>query len=75
MRDVVDLVWEALRLRRLKAQLLTATAYEGMALVLGAASRRQTPIRSRGNGRCATRRRLVTKVEAVLASAGLSWTR
>ena len=33
VRDVVDLTWEVLRLRRLKAQFLTATAHEGLALV------------------------------------------
>ena len=35
VRDVVDLTWETLRLRRLKAQFLTATAHEGLAMVLG----------------------------------------
>src|SRR6201988_3614822 len=30
IRDIVDLVWEAFRLRRLKAQLMTARARDGM---------------------------------------------
>jgi hypothetical protein len=34
VRDVVDLVWEVLRLRRLKANLLSACAHEGMKEVL-----------------------------------------
>jgi hypothetical protein len=34
VRDVVDLTWDAFRLRRLKAKLLTATAHEGMAATL-----------------------------------------
>jgi hypothetical protein len=34
MRDVVDLAWEAFRLRRLKADLMSAAAHEGMAEVL-----------------------------------------
>ena len=34
VRDVVDMVWDALRLRRLKAQLLTVSAYEGMHTIL-----------------------------------------
>jgi hypothetical protein len=34
VRDIVDLVWESFRLRRLKAHLMTASAHEGMAQVL-----------------------------------------
>ena len=34
IRDVVDLSWEVFRLRRLKAQLMAASAYEGMGQVL-----------------------------------------
>jgi hypothetical protein len=34
VRDIVDLVWEALRLRRLKANLMTATAYRGLQQIL-----------------------------------------
>ena len=36
VRDVVDLVWEALRLRRLKASLLTSTAHTGLRRIIGA---------------------------------------
>jgi len=35
VRDVVDLVWDAFRLRHLKAHLLKAAAHEGMADILG----------------------------------------
>jgi hypothetical protein len=34
VRDLVDLVWEAIRLRRLKASLMTATAYRGLEQIL-----------------------------------------
>lgn len=34
MRDVVDLTWEALRLRRLKAQLLSSSMAKGLEKVL-----------------------------------------
>jgi hypothetical protein len=35
VRDLVDLVWDAFRLRRLKANLLTAVAHEGLRTILG----------------------------------------
>jgi hypothetical protein len=35
VRDVVDLVWDAFRLRRLKAHLLKSAAHEGMAKLIG----------------------------------------
>ena len=34
VRDVIDLVWEALRLRRLKADLIAANAHEGLEQIL-----------------------------------------
>ena len=34
VRDIVDLVWEVLRLRWLKANLMTATAYRGLQQIL-----------------------------------------
>ena len=34
VRDIVDLVWEVLRLRWLKANLMTATAYRGLEQIL-----------------------------------------
>ena len=55
VRDVVDLVWDAFRLRRLKAHLLTAAAHEGVAKLSGRCSTGISPIRSRGDGRFAMR--------------------
>src|SRR6516225_5762374 len=34
VRDITDLFWETLRLRRLKAKLMTAAAYQGVAGLL-----------------------------------------
>jgi hypothetical protein len=34
VRDIVDLVWEALRLRRLKANLMTTVAHKGLREIL-----------------------------------------
>jgi hypothetical protein len=34
LRDIVDLIWETMRLRRLKSKLLRAAAHEGLAKVL-----------------------------------------
>jgi hypothetical protein len=68
-RDIVDLAWEVFRLRRLKADLMSAAAWEGMAQLLeplvdlpalaakGWARREETNVR---------------KVEAALANAGLT---
>jgi hypothetical protein len=53
VRDVVDLTWDAFRLRRLKAKLLTATAHEGMAATLRPLV--DAPINSPGNGPRATK--------------------
>ena len=69
VRDVVDLVWEAVRLRRLKAALMTACADEGMQKVLAGLDARDTLSLSR---RWAARELdAVGQVEAVLAAAGL----
>jgi hypothetical protein len=68
-RDVADLVWEALRARRLKAALLTACADEGMQQVLQSLNVQNTHELSR---RWAAREPLaVAEVDAVLAGAGL----
>jgi hypothetical protein len=71
VRDVVDLIWEAVRLRRLKAALLTACADRGLRDVL-------TGINVTGNtafalaGPWAAREpAAVEKVDAILAAAGL----
>jgi hypothetical protein len=71
VRDVVDMVWDALRLRRLKTQLLTASAHEGMHAIL----RRflDWQLAEQVAQMWALREKsAVVKAEAVLASAGLT---
>jgi hypothetical protein len=68
VRDVVDLAWEALRLRRLKATLLTAAAHQGVDAVL-------TPLigyRSiaLSNRWAAREHDAVTQVDGLMAAAG-----
>lgn len=55
VRDVVDLTWDAFRLRRLKAKLLTATAHEGRRRPCVRWSTGIAPINSPGNGPRATK--------------------
>jgi hypothetical protein len=68
LRDVVDLVWEVLRLRRLKAGLLTATAHEGMAQVLRPLTSDSFETAQKWAAREAA---AVARVERLLADAGL----
>jgi hypothetical protein len=69
VRDVVDLIWEAVRLRRLKAALMTACADEGMQKVLAGLGV-DLPIHL--SKRWAARELdAVGKVDALLAAAGL----
>ena len=70
VRDVVDLTWETLRLRRLKAQFLTATAHEGLAMVLGPllGAKTSDQVAPRWAARDA---QALVQVDAVLAAAGL----
>ena len=70
IRDIVDLVWEAFRLRRFKAQLMTARAREGVResvqrLLTGSATEVTTQWAAHDEAARKT-------VEATLASAGLS---
>jgi hypothetical protein len=69
MRDIVDLTWEAFRLRRLKASLMAAAAHEGMAEVL-------RPLvdcpEQFAKGWARRSERTVSKVEAALGKAGSS---
>jgi len=71
VRDVVDLAWEALRLRRLKALLLTSAAPEGLTELLspalGAAPARELADEWAAGGRRAGRR-----VDTLLKAAGLA---
>ena len=71
VRDIVDLVWEAFRLRRLKANLITAVAHEGVKRIL-------TPLLgwSRANDLAEAwarrERSAIKQVDELLASAGLT---
>jgi hypothetical protein len=70
VRDVADLVWEAVRLRRLKAALMTACADQGMQKLLAGLDVRESYELSR---RWAARDlEAVGQVDAVLAAAGLT---
>jgi hypothetical protein len=71
VRDVVDLVWEVLRLRRLKAQLMRAGAYEGLAQVLKPLVKWETH-ESLAQQWYSGDTEAVATVEQVLASAGLT---
>jgi hypothetical protein len=70
VRDVVDLVWEVFRLRRLKTHLMRAGAHEGMAQVL------KPLVKWATNEELAQQwwsgqEQAVSTVESALASAGL----
>jgi hypothetical protein len=71
VRDIVDPVWEALRLRRLKANLMTATAVHGLAELLEPFMGEYAAIDLARDW--ATRRpRAIKKVDSILASLGLT---
>jgi hypothetical protein len=70
VRDYVDLTWEILRLRRLKAALLKATAHIGLEIVL-------KPLLDEGIGELVEawargERSAVQQVKSILSSAGLT---
>jgi hypothetical protein len=76
VRDVVDLVWDAFRLRRLKAKFLEAAAHEGVKEILG--PRLESDITAYGlagslaRGWARRERDAVKRVNGVLAGAGLT---
>jgi hypothetical protein len=76
VRDVVDLTWEALRLRRLKAGILKASMSEGVQAVmsvLGQAESNFSPLNRRIGTRWASGDKNARKeVDAALAEAGLT---
>jgi hypothetical protein len=71
VRDIVDLVWEAFRLRRLKANLMTAAAHNGLKKIL-------EPLRgwseadNLAHSWARRERRAIDQVDQLLASAGLT---
>src|SRR5580704_17042031 len=68
VRDVVDLVWEAFRLRRLKASLMAASAHEGVKKILEPLYG-WSDVDSLANSWAARDRAAVKKVDKLLASA------
>jgi len=71
VRDIVDLVWEAFRLRRLKANLMTAVAHKGLREILEP-SIGWTDARNLAEARAARERSAIKQADELLASAGLT---
>jgi hypothetical protein len=77
LQEVVDLVWEILRLRRLKANLMAATAHQGLERVLKPLLKESeifgnTPARGLAQAWLAKDPEALKEVDKLLASAGLS---
>jgi hypothetical protein len=70
VRDVVDLIFEAVRLRRLKAALMTSGATDGMQQVLGGLNPR-TGIYELAHGWAARELAAVAHADQILDAAGL----
>jgi hypothetical protein len=71
IRDIVDLVWEAFRLRRLKANLMTAVAHKGLTATLEPLIG-WTDARNLAEAWAARERSAIKQVDKLLASAGLT---
>jgi hypothetical protein len=71
IRDIVDLVWEVNRLRRLKASLMASAAHEGMTQLLRPLLNDAEPA-TLARGWAARREDAVGKVESALAAAGFT---
>ena len=72
VRDIVDLVWEAFRLRRLKANLMTATAYKGLEQILKPLVARFLEEVDLAKAWAARKQSAIERVDKLLASAGLT---
>ena len=72
VRDLVDLVWEALRLRRLKANLMTATAYRGLQQILKPFVDGYLEGEDLAKAWAARDESAIKRVDQLLASAGLT---
>jgi len=70
LRDVVDLAWEVLRLRRLKANLMACAAHRGVATLLRPLIEEDEERALLARGWVARRDGAVEKVESLLAAAG-----
>jgi hypothetical protein len=71
IRDIVDLVWEAFRLRRHQANLMTAVAHKGLKEIL-APLIGWTDARNLAEAWAARERSAIKQVDKLLASAGLT---
>src|SRR5262249_50914352 len=72
VRDVVDLVWEAFRLRRLKANLMTVVAYEGLTKILETLIGRWSDASDLAQAWARRDRDAIRQVDELLASAGFT---
>jgi hypothetical protein len=72
IRDVVDLTWEILRLRRVKAGILRASAGDGVNRVLAGVGHPYLERDTLSQGWVAGDERARTKVEAILTKAGMT---
>jgi hypothetical protein len=70
LRDVVDLAWEVLRLRRLKANLMACAAHSGVTQLLRPLVEQDDDRALLARGWAARRDGAVEKVESLLAAAG-----
>jgi hypothetical protein len=71
VRDIVDLVWEALRLRRLKANLMTTVAHKGLREILEQLMD-WDDAQDLTDAWAARERAAIERVDELLASAGLT---
>jgi hypothetical protein len=71
VREVVDLVWEAFRLRRLKANFMTTVAHEGLRKILETLSD-WSDARDLAQAWATRERGAIKQVDELLASAGLT---
>jgi hypothetical protein len=72
VRDVVDLVWEALRLRRLKVNLITAEAHNGLERILQPLSDNWQTRDALSKAWARRDPKAIKEVDATLASADLT---
>jgi len=72
IRDIVDLVWEAFRLRRLKANLMIATAHRGLENALQPLVRNYPKRQELADAWAARKKEAIEQVDKLLASADLT---
>jgi hypothetical protein len=72
IRDIIDLTWEILRIRRVKAGILRASVGDGVSKVLAGVGHPYHERDTLGRGWAAGDERARTKVEAILTKAGMT---